>query len=804
MIASGFAFSGLFIHHALDDWSASQVVTTLDSIAAPIEEVDFPTVTVCPEEYGPPNNWAFLETLLNSLTFQCNPSSFANVSLFPGCNGSEKLRRDYQALIKHFVNKFKQWVFKAGGKWPILSKDLDSVESVPYFIAELLANGTITRRYLTKLPYELFARFTSLHDVLGQYQEDRDAYCTSHACQEEVDFVDKFVQLIRLEEIDSCRADAFFFGSFLVNAVLVDQITHTFDAFRNIQDLEDGYLCQQTDLDKLLHGFFKSLGTGLGLNEDELVSIFDIPSILGVHNEDSSWNLPVSQTFLFTQCQLSQELRKGDFGVCVNFWNDWINNPSEVSNPCKNPTIASKCCNVWTSKFRKNLKAVMKVMRFASRRGKSGVDIASFLKPFNESNILNGYSMNKISQGAYEHAYSRDLNSMIPWCSWKKQGQTSNTYLPDDSCTMFDPVVTDMGVCHSFNAMPFVDFLHDSSYKGKLQYSGYFLESANFMILDSFVEAFQHDYPANKIILKGSGSGNNHAIDIILINTDYFKERKDIPKSFRVSITSSGNFFDAKDVSKVVHVGKQTIFSVKPMEVKPSAALKDLAIHERHCRFPYETVSAVERFKIYTQTACEFECKVIIAESICQCTPWFVPSHPNPDQHLPMCDFLGNGCFNKVFAKGHRCSCLPTCHDIQFSVNERINDISVEEVCKNKFAIESKLSQTLRMHFHGMITKLHHIESLLAINETLLERETQDISYVFCKNLVSNSLAKVSVRFENNKYIKTITDRKVSFTDKLATIGGTLGLFTGMSILSMIEMGYWILTYVPRSLSRMS
>ncbi len=38
---------------------------------------------------------------------------------------------------------------------------------------------------------------------------------------------------------------------------------------------------------------------------------------------------------------------------------------------------------------------------------------------------------------------------------------------------------------------------------------------------------------------------------------------------------------------------------------------------------------------------------------------------------------------------------------------------------------------------------------------------------------------------------------KASFSDRLGVIGGTLGLFTGISIISMVEAGFWFLKVPP-------
>ena len=72
MIAIGLSFSGYLIYNSTLDWENNQAITTLESIATPIQDVQFPTVTVCPHENTKPDNWSFLEKILNALNFNSN------------------------------------------------------------------------------------------------------------------------------------------------------------------------------------------------------------------------------------------------------------------------------------------------------------------------------------------------------------------------------------------------------------------------------------------------------------------------------------------------------------------------------------------------------------------------------------------------------------------------------------------------------------------------------------------------------------------------------------------------------------
>ena len=48
-----------------------------------------------------------------------------------------------------------------------------------------------------------------------------------------------------------------------------------------------------------------------------------------------------------------------------------------------------------------------------------------------------------------------------------------------------------------------------------------------------------------------------------------------------------------------------------------------------------------------------------------------------------------------------------------------------------------------------------------------------------CEFMVKNQMAKVSIMFERKKYVRTLTNLKVTFTDKLAAFGETLEFLFG-------------------------
>ena len=55
------------------DWEENPTITIVESISHPIEDVDFPTITLCNKSPNP-QKWGFLVKLLDRLKIHCYQS----------------------------------------------------------------------------------------------------------------------------------------------------------------------------------------------------------------------------------------------------------------------------------------------------------------------------------------------------------------------------------------------------------------------------------------------------------------------------------------------------------------------------------------------------------------------------------------------------------------------------------------------------------------------------------------------------------------------------------------------------------
>ena len=69
----------------------------------------------------------------------------------------------------------------------------------------------------------------------------------------------------------------------------------------------------------------------------------------------------------------------------------------------------------------------------------------------------------------------------------------------------------------------------------------------------------------------------------------------------------------------------------------------------------------------------------------------------------------------------------------------------------------------------------------------------------FCQEYVLKYISIVTVETPVNSVVKAKRAARITFNDKLAAIGGTLGLFSGISILSMVEVLCFCLTITKRA-----
>ena len=314
----------------------------MDSIAAPINDIQFPTVTVCHNGQRQPDRWAYLETILNFVKFSQDcffdkyndiAEEYAKTVLDEKCDKKlSKVRSDFKFLLTKIANQMKGWtMFKSNTKdQPILNDFFPHYEDgyINQAVADLLSKRKINRGLFFQLPAKYTATEAEISDILSYHlnvsrQVFFDSKCQDEQCWKNIDFANKALQwLHNVANTDPNQP----FGSFL--ASFLSEMEYT--GFRNDKYLEKmpQNICNKiTANEKFLHNFFQRLSKSLGLNGTRTLSLLDLPMMFGNLHETTLNNGPflkTSQFSFYSMCQVNPKFNPPEEKNCFGKWLHFI------------------------------------------------------------------------------------------------------------------------------------------------------------------------------------------------------------------------------------------------------------------------------------------------------------------------------------------------------------------------------------------------------------------------------------------------------------------------------------------------
>jgi hypothetical protein len=344
IILSGFSIAGYMIYNSLIDWNANQTITTLESIATPIQKVQFPTVTVCPHEHSPPDNWSFLEKILNSIDLS-DPS----------------LRND---IINPLMTKLQKNLEKKYSENPAnplwLSNRDELYESkVLIELSKSICLKKINYGEIRKSFVEESNFYDAISKLLGEAIDNSGwtlYYCEDQCCENTVK-LDFLIGIINAGYVmhSGFVGNEIALGSFLVHFA---NLSHS-AGFGNLNifilqekwnaDKYDGCCDKFSMMDEFLQEYFKDLGEAVGFQTNNSLSLFDIPSML-----TSSFNYKgdptdinqqqIRDAFIYSQCKVgslkSQFATVSTAHMCFeNGWKEFLKGePGKLVKKCKKVT----------------------------------------------------------------------------------------------------------------------------------------------------------------------------------------------------------------------------------------------------------------------------------------------------------------------------------------------------------------------------------------------------------------------------------------------------------------------------------
>jgi hypothetical protein len=260
---------------------------------------------------------------------------------------------------------------------------------------------------------------------------------------------------------------------------------------------------------------------------------------------------------------------------------------------------------------------------------------------------------------------------------------------------------------------------------------------------------------------------------------------------YTLGISTKVNLIDQKRNLIDILPGFKTVVKVIPQLINTTKSFDEMAVSTRNCKLSTEN----EEFNLlttYTKVGCEFECAVERAVSVCKCMPWF---YTNNFESTPICNGFSGYCFEHFMSDESnykKCgdSCKEDCRGIPMTVVTTYVPINAVDMCKEGSFLKKQLIHSFRQHF-----AFKNYETLVTGDGQIPNLQASMANGSLCYQFVEKYIAMVTVESPTSTVAKSAREPRVTFMDQLGTIGGTLGLFTGMSLLSMIEIVFFLYAF---------
>lgn len=247
---------------------------------------------------------------------------------------------------------------------------------------------------------------------------------------------------------------------------------------------------------------------------------------------------------------------------------------------------------------------------------------------------------------------------------------------------LFTEVITDEGICYTFNMLNHNDLLTDiidDSY----QYPKHDLRSTNWTLKNGYKTNNINSYPLRPI---GAGFEAGLMMTLLVNKSDINYKCKGASQGFKLAIHSAT---DVPRFSKQffrIPFQSEVLLAVNPNMVKTSHDLKNYNPNDRKCYFDGER--KLNYFKVYTQSNCEYECLTKFTNMSCGCVRFGILKSKTSQ----ICNYEQQGCYteaevdwimqswNQKNATISDCNCLPSCNSIEYDAVPSHGDFYDKEV----------------------------------------------------------------------------------------------------------------------------
>ncbi|XP_055846905.1 pickpocket protein 28-like [Episyrphus balteatus] len=334
-------------------------------------------------------------------------------------------------------------------------------------------------------------------------------------------------------------------------------------------------------------------------------------------------------------------------------------------------------------------------------------------------------------------------------CNWRNKFNYCNI--------LWNNVVTDEGICFSFNSLKSEYYRTELYNARKEDFIGF--EFDNVDDLDWNLEnGYKKDSKSWVFPNRVLGPGDKESLVVSFLDKKVNKQPlcRNSVGGFKVILHTPG---EDPQVSKnfiQLPLDQSVSLTIRP-NIMASGDLRHYSPERRQCY--YQNERYLRYFKVYTQANCESEWLANETLSECGCVKF---SMPRNSSH-PICGYESLKCLESVINESRKFKfkhgkdpnnyCLPTCISIEYK------------------------------------TELEH---QVPITYAQIRESNSEAGYLNTVNFVSSyRITKLKLKFKDDTFNGLKRTELYSLSDFIANCGGLLGLFMGISILSLVELVYF-------------
>ena len=155
-------------------------------------------------------------------------------------------------------------------------------------------------------------------------------------------------------------------------------------------------------------------------------------------------------------------------------------------------------------------------------------------------------------------------------------------------------------------------------------------------------------------------------------------------------------------------------------------------------------------------------------------------------------------------AEDPNCDCLPDCEKVTYKTEVSIVNLRADLTCNADNYARAPSMKSDYSSIHSLVyvrdialpgTRHRQFYDRLT-NDKFKLVDNEFYENIICRKMMTEQYALVIVQIRDPNLVQVIQNVKVTFSEKLGIAGGTVGLFTGLSFISVVEIIYWLLKFL--------